>query len=526
MSAFRDRLRALQEGRDPANRRWVFVPYDQLTDALGPLAKHDPRELGIVVVECPAKAARRPYHRQKLALVLANLRHFALEQAARGVAVVHVVSEGDYAAGLGPLLPRLGPLVTMEPAERELRVDLAPLVSSGGVRVVPHEGWLTTPDDFVHASADGRAPWRMDKFYAAVRRRTGILMDRGRPRGGKFSFDAENRKPWRGVPTAPEEPSFEPDAITQEVGDLVRRVHGSHPGTLDLRRLPATLADARLVLSRSLATCLPVFGPFEDAMSTLSRSLFHTRLSPLLNLHRVTPRSVLERVVAADLPLASQEAFVRQLLGWREFVHHVHVATDGFRTVPGIPPTPDANPSVLGARRSLPMAYWDRPSGLACLDRVVADVWAEGYSHHITRLMILSNVAQLLDVDPRELTDWFWIAYVDAYDWVVEPNVLAMGTYGAGDCMVTKPYVAGAAYVNRMSDYCRSCAFDPKTDCPLTPLYWAFLERHAAALAGNPRMAVPLAATKGRDAAKKAKDRELFEHVSQALSKGDRLRPP
>ena len=519
--------RALEERapRSTGPRRWLFVPYDQLTAELGPLSREPAGELGIVLVECPQKAERRPYHKQKLALVLANLRHFALEQAARGVAVRHVVAPADYASALAPVVAELGKLRMMEPAERELRVELAALASSGALEVVPHEGWLTTDADFAAAGKGGEPPWRMDRFYAAVRRRTGTLMDGGKPRGGRMSHDAENRKPWRGRPPAPLPPRFTPDAITREVGALVESHFAAHPGRLDLAALPATADDARATWKWAERACLPTFGPYEDAMSTHSSGLFHTRLAPLLNLHRLLPRDVVARTLALPLPLASQEGFVRQILGWREFVRHVHRATDGLRRIPGRPPTPDADPSALGANRPLPAAYWGERSGLACLDHVVSDVWREGYSHHITRLMILSNVAMLLDVSPRALTDWFWAAYIDAYDWVVEPNVLGMGTYATGDLMITKPYISGAAYVNRMSDYCGGCTFDPASTCPLTPMYWAFLARHEGVLASNPRMIVPLSALRKRPAAKRAHDAEVFAAVSASLENGEGLDP-
>lgn len=534
MSSFVDSLRA-----HPANapgRRWLFVPYDQLSDGIGPLAREPARELGVILVENPDKAARRPYHRQKLALVLANLRHFALEQAARGVAVRHVVSrpgEG-YAGAVVRALDDVGAKGArmMEAAERELRVELQPLVERGVIEVIPHEGWLTTRDQFDRAARGGGPPWRMDAFYGLVRRELRILMERGpnglRPVGGKLSFDAENRKPWRGDPAAPPPPRFPRDAIKDEVLALVRDRYASHPGTLDGDALPATRADAEALWSRARAECLPRFGPFEDAMSHRSSGLFHTRVSPLLNLHRLLPRRVLDDALASEAPLASLEGFVRQILGWREFVYHVHRATDGFRRLPDGAPSIEKNgasPSALGAREPLPPAYWDRPSGLHCLDTVVADVWREGWSHHITRLMVAGNLAQLLESSPRALTDWFWEAYIDAYDWVVEPNVLGMATWAVADLMVTKPYVAGAAYIHRMSDYCARCQFDPARDCPITPLYWRFLNRHQEALADNPRMAVPLAAARKRDAAKKADDERTFVRVRDLLTRGQRLSP-
>lgn len=503
-------------------RAWVYVPYDQLSDEVGPVARRAPEATGIVMIESAWKAARRPYHKQKLALVLANQRHFALEQAARGVAVDYVFTDKPYEVALREVAARRGPLEVMRPAERELRHALAPLFDEALLREVPHEGWLTTREDFA-AAGDG-PPWRMDRFYRHVRRAYDVLMEDGKPVGGKLSFDAENRKPWKGTPSAPEPPRYEPDAVTREVGDLVSKRFADHPGTLDLTRLPATRTDAERTWTWAQRACLEHFGPYEDAMSSSARGLFHTRMAALLNLHRIAPRRVVEEAIDADVPLASKEGFVRQVLGWREFVHHVHEATDGFRALPDTPLRDGlAAPAHLDATRPLPAAWWDAPSGLACLDDVVRAVWEEGWTHHIPRLMVLSNIATLLGVDARELTDWFWVAYVDAYDWVVEPNVLAMGTFATGDVMTTKPYVSGAAYIHRMSDHCAGCAFHPKTTCPLTPLYWHFLARNAEHLAANQRMRMPLASLRKRAPEKRQQDAAMFEHVWAALQRGARV---
>jgi len=541
------RRQVRQEGR-----RWLFVPYDQVTDQTGPLSREDPKHLGIALVENRWKAARRPYHKQKLALILANLRHFALEQADRGVAVRYVVAEGPYAAALEHLITELGPLRVMAPAERELKLDLEMLATRGALQIIPHEGWLSTADEF-RKSNEKAPPWKMDTFYRFIRRKTGILMEGGKPVGARYSFDVENRLPWHGKPPAPEPPSFPVEPIKKEVGELIRKVFFHHPGRLDLEALPVTQADTERLWSWAKKECLPLFGPYEDAMSHRSRSLFHTRISSLVNIHRLLPSRVVADVAGMRLPLESKEGFIRQVLGWREFVRHVHKATDGFRNLPGgktrIEKTPGdggyerwagkpwgsskkargldggAAPCALGCDTALPPAYWGEPSGLACLDRVVSDVWAEGYSHHITRLMILSNLATLLDVRPRELTDWFWVAYTDAYDWVVEPNVLGMGTYAVGGLMTTKPYVSGGAYINRMSDYCSLCSFDPKTNCPFTPLYWAFLARHEPVFKSNPRLRMPLATLAKRGIDKRTRDQDVFKKVREILEKGSMVTP-
>jgi deoxyribodipyrimidine photolyase-related protein len=550
MGAFRRLLVARKT--NTAGRRWVFVPYDQLTDLIGPLATEAPETLGIVIVENPWKAARRPYHKQKLALILANLRHFALEQAARGVAVRHLVANGPYRTALEPLAQELGPIRMQIPAERELWVDLKPLADKGSLKLLPHEGWLTTLEQF-QGTSETAFPWRMDRFYRSIRRATGILMRDGKPVDGKFSFDSENRLPWNGNPLAPEPPTFPADPVKEEVGRLIDSRFAHHPGRLNLNALPATKSDAEVAWSWAKKQCLTLFGPYEDAMSARSTGLFHTRISNLLNIHRLLPSSIVSDVLGMELPLASKEGFIRQVLGWREFVHHIHVATEGFRKLPQgaqsiahepgdggygrwakkpwpsevMPGDPDggAQPAFLPAQMPLPPAFWGDRSGFACLDHIVSRVWSEGYSHHITRLMVLSNLARLLDVSPRELTDWFWVAYTDAYDWVVEPNVLGMGTYAIGELMTTKPYVSGAAYINRMSDYCNRCQFKPRINCPFTNLYWAFLARHRALLKDNPRLKIPINSLQKRAEELQRYDDVVYRTVQDRLLSGKPMIP-
>lgn len=539
------------------NRRWLFVPYDQLTDQLGPLAKEDPNTLGIILIENMWKGKRRPYHKQKLAWILCNLRHFAIEQAQRGVAVQYHFHDGPYADKLADLAQTLGTIDVMNPAEYELRQDLSTL-NDTQLRVLDHEGWMTSPEWFLKSQGK-RKQWRMDAFYRYVRKQTGILMEDGSPIGGKYSFDADNRQPWDGTPEAPAPPTWTPDDITREVGECIESRFADHPGTLDLTTICATAEDAERFWAHIKHHCMVHFGPYEDAMSSKSRTLFHTLISPLLNLHRLLPARVVRDVEQMDIPLNSKEGFIRQVLGWREFMKHVHDQTDGLRHLPEHredPPrvnTPgdagwsaylenhqgktwqgatsddafsaNAAPSILNAHNPLPAAFWGEASGLFCLDHVVASVMETGYSHHIERLMVLGNLATLLDIEPRTLTDWFWVCYIDAFDWVVEPNVLGMATFGVGELFTTKPYVAGSNYTNKMSNFCTQCAFSPTTTCPITHLYWAFLSRNQTKLQDNNRLGLIYGNLKRRSDAKKQEDERVFDCVKNALEQGKKLTP-
>jgi deoxyribodipyrimidine photolyase-related protein len=552
------------KGLGARGRRWVYVPEDQLSARIGPLADAT-RPRGAVIIESRWKASLRPYHIQRLAVLWSNQRQFALELARDGVDVLYITSEEPFATTLEQALAgELGKrmkrdacdrLLCMKPAERELRTDLAGLVERGALEYVPHEGWLTTPEDFRKACP--KTPWKMDSFYRHVRQRTGVLMTpEGEYIGGKVSFDTENRRAWPGTPPAPKPVSFAPDEVTREVIEMVQRDCAHHPGTLDDTQVPATLKDAEALWNWARKQCLEHFGAYEDAMSVRSRTLFHTRVSTLVNMHRILPATLVAAVENMNIPLASKEGFIRQVLGWREFVRHVHDATDGFRTIAGKPVATLESPGSAGFERwsgkawatprgasdrglggatpahltshpggatPLPPAFWGAPSGMRCLDEVVSSVMAEGWSHHITRLMVLSNLATLLDINPRELTDWFWCAFTDAWDWVVEPNVLGMGTYAVGGIMTTKPYVAGSAYIDKMSDYCEHCPLTPGKTCPITRLYWAFLARHEKTLAGNPRLFMPMNALKKRSAAERARDQQAFVHVRDVLVAGKRL---
>lgn len=545
MSVFLPQVKkAAPAAGDVRDRRWIYVSYDRLTDRTGPLHA-DAGQCGIVMVESLQKGNRRPYHKKKLALLLSNERHFALEQAARGVKVIYVFTRGSFGDGLLEAQAKYGlaHIAVMRPAERELRLDLSRAQERGlKLEEVEDSTWLTREDEFDQFFAikqrDSPQSFLMDRFYRAMRKRSGLLMEHGKPAGGKFSYDQENRKPFRGQIPVPVRPRFPADELTAEVLQLIERQFPTHFGSLDGFDLPVTARDCRAAWRFALEHLLPHFGPWEDAMASNEPDLFHSKISALMNLSRVLPREAVDDVAAAytrgNIPLASAEGFIRQILGWREFMRHVHRVTDGYRNLQVAYEKPakgmyaGASPTALHATRPLPAAYWGVSCGLNCVDTVIRQVVKEGWSHHITRLMVLSNLATLCGFSPRELTDWFWIAYVDAYDWVVEPNVLGMATFADGGITATKPYVSGAAYISRMSDYCGGCQYDPKRStgpgsCPFTALYWSFLERNSDRLSSNQRLAMPYATLSKKTAAER---KALRERAAAAIEDLERVPQP
>ncbi|MGC6510170.1 MAG: cryptochrome/photolyase family protein [Myxococcota bacterium] len=530
--------------RQTTVKKWVYVPYDQLNTSLGPVCELAPSETGIILIESLAKGKRRPYHQQKLALILCNQRHFALEQAQIGYRIHYAMTADSYANTLQQIYKVTGQIHMMEAAEYELRKELEPLIQEGVIRLHPNETWLTQEADF-DAGTKGKRPWRMDLFYQYLRRKTNILMENGKPVGGKYSLDGENRKPWKGTPPAPQLPRFQPDPIALEAKALIEKVFHNHIGTIDLNHLPCTQAHAESLWRWVQDECLVNFGPYEDAMSTQSKTLFHSCLSPLINLNRLLPKRIINDVLALDLPLSSKEGFIRQVLGWREFMRHVHRKTHGFRRLEEQEWSSEVSPcakwghprpahstsdggsliNALDYQTPLPEAFWGKESGLNCLDHVVNQVMETGFTHHIPRLMVLANIATLLEIQPREITDWFWVSFIDAYDWVVEPNVLGMGTYATGPLFTTKPYIAGSNYINKMSDFCKECAFHPKKTCPITRLYWAFLERHKSKFKSNFRLSMILRTLDKRSPDNKALDAFAFEQVRRQLGNAQSLTP-
>jgi deoxyribodipyrimidine photolyase-related protein len=332
----------------------------------------------------------------------------------------------------------------------------------------------------------------MEFFYREMRRRHRVLLDRaGEPEGGEWNFDHDNRGSFgkAGPQNVTAPARFLPDATTRAVLDMVRRRFAKHPGRLDSFDWPVTAEQARVALEDFVTHRLAAFGEFQDAMWTREPWLFHSRLAAAMNLKLLDPREVIaaaERAYRAGrVPLASVEGFIRQILGWREYVRGVywHFMPDYLER------------NALGAREDLPEFYWTGDTPMACLRDALGQTLEYGYAHHIQRLMVTGLYPLLLGVDPKRVHEWYLAVYVDAVEWVELPNTLGMSQYGDGGVMASKPYVATGKYIQRMSNYCAGCRFDPakatgENACPFTTLYWDFLLRHEKLLAANQRMAL------------------------------------
>jgi deoxyribodipyrimidine photolyase-related protein len=458
----------------------------------------------VLMLEAPAEASFVWSHQARIALFLSAMRHFrdALRAAGR---TVHYVALGDSTdetldARLAEALRRLRPatLRVAEPGEWRLARGIEAVAGAAGValRTVDDTHFLCSSADFRRWAGRYTGSLRMEYFYREMRRRHRVLLDAdGEPEGGQWNYDAENRKgyPKSGPGAIPPPATFAPDALTREVFAEVRARFGSHPGSLASFGWPVTRAQALEALDRFVETRLVNFGDFQDAMWSGMPFGWHSLLSTSLNLHLLDPREVIAKAEAAyragRAPLAAVEGFVRQILGWREFIRGVY-----FLQMPGM-----AEANHFGHVRPLPRWYWTGRTQMACLADAIGQTLEHGYAHHIQRLMVTGLFALLAEVEPKQVAAWYLAVYVDAVEWAELPNVAGMALYADGGRFTSKPYVASGAYIQRMSNHCAGCRYAPdaasaaKTKrelCPFTALYWAFLDRHEGALAANPRTAL------------------------------------
>lgn len=464
--------------------------------------KHD------VVLSCEAweEATYIPQHRQRLVLFFSAMRHFRSVLRRRRFPLRYLELDdpenpGTLREAVAKQIERLRPerVVVTQPGDHRVLEALREGSGSTPLEVRTDRHFLATPADFADFAA-GRRELRQEDYYRRLRRHHDILMEGNEPVGGRWNYDADNRKSFgrQGPGLLPQPARFAPDRTTREVMELVRRRFPDAPGDLDGFAHPVTTADARHALEDFIENRLPRFGDVQDAMASGHPFLYHSLLSAPLNLHLLNPRDAIEAALEAwrtgRAPLNAVEGFVRQVLGWREYVRGIYWTR--------MPEYVSLN--VLRADLPMPAFFWTAESEMRCIQESVSQLVRHAYAHHIQRLMVLGQLALLLGVDPYQVHAWHLSMYIDAIDWVSAPNVIGMSQYGDGGLVGSKPYCASGAYIDRMSDYCRGCRFDPKKAtgddaCPVTTLYWDFLARHKKRFARNHRMGFQLKNVERKD---------------------------
>ncbi|MDF1598769.1 cryptochrome/photolyase family protein [Mesorhizobium sp. YIM 152430] len=477
-------------------RRLVFILGDQLSPEMSSLRDADPGEDVLLLCEVAAEANYVRHHKQKIAFIFSAMRHFADEMRQAGWTVDYVKltdrgNSGSFTGELGRAVKRHRPerVIATEPGEWRVMEMMRGWEKVAGcpVEIRPDTRFLASHDAFAEW-AEGRKQLTMEYFYRQMRRKTGLLMEGDAPAGGKWNYDSHNRKPAGDDLFMPQPNRFAPDAITREVIALIEDRFADHFGTLENFGWAVTRKDAERARDAFLENFLAAFGDYQDAMLAGQPFLYHSLLSPYVNAGLLDPLDLCRRVNAAwragDVPLNAAEGFIRQIIGWREYVRGVYWLK-----------MPDyGSMNVLGATRALPDFYWTGETDMNCMAHVVRQTRAHAYAHHIQRLMVTGTFALLAGIDPRQVHEWYLAVYADAYEWVELPNVIGMSQFADGGILGSKPYAASGAYIDRMSDYCGSCRYDVKRKtgpdaCPFNPLYWDFLDRNSKKLSGNQRLA-------------------------------------
>ncbi|WP_289079874.1 cryptochrome/photolyase family protein [uncultured Sulfitobacter sp.] len=471
--------------------RLVLVLGDQLTETLSALAQADKARDTVVMAEVADEAAYVRHHPKKIALIFAAMRKFAhaLEQDGWTVAYTQLDDTDNAGSIVGELLRRAAQtgaseVLATEPGEWRLigKLKYAPLK----VHLLPDDRFLATHAEF-EAWAEGRKALRMEYFYREMRRKTGLLMEGDQPAGGKWNFDHDNRK------AAPEDVTvdgplrFDPDATTREVLELVQARFGDNFGALEPFWFATTRAEALQALDHFIANALPRFGDYQDAMLNENEFLYHAILSPYLNIGLLNVTEICEAAADAyasgHAPINAAEGFIRQIIGWREYVRGIYFIEGPDYTAR----------NILGHDRDLPWFYWGGETRMNCVAKAVGQTRTQAYAHHIQRLMVTGNFALLAGIDPAQVHEWYLAVYADAFEWVEAPNTIGMSQFADGGVIASKPYVSSGAYINRMSDHCKSCHYSVSaktgdTACPFNLLYWHFLDRHRDRFSNNPRM--------------------------------------
>jgi deoxyribodipyrimidine photolyase-related protein len=502
--------------------RLALVLGDQLSFELASLRDLDPASDAILMAEVVEEASYVPHHPQKIALIFSAMRHFAEALQERGWRVLYTRLDDPQNSGsiVGELrrgLDRLGAAEVHLTECGEWRLQQA--LCDGGLPLVWHaDRRFYCSREWFAGWARGKRQLRMELFYREMRRKHGLLMNGdGTPVGGAWNFDAENRKALPRHCKTPIAMSFSADAITREVLQLVAERFSGHYGALEGFDYPVTHAEAERLWQYFLDFALPAFGDFQDAMASGEPYLFHARISAALNIGLLDVRRLCADVESAywsgQVPLNAAEGFIRQVLGWREYVRGIYWLH-----------MPDyATRNAFGNTRALPAFYWTGRTRMNCMRQAIDQTLELAYAHHIQRLMITGNFALLAGIVPQEVCDWYLAVYMDAFDWVELPNTLGMVMHADGGYLGSKPYCASGQYIKRMSDYCADCAYKVgestgESACPFNALYWHFLMRHRDQLRGNPRLGMIY---RNLERMPEARQQALWQRGEQLLARLD-----
>jgi deoxyribodipyrimidine photolyase-related protein len=458
----------------------------------------------LIFIESYARSSRLPFHKKRLIYEFSAQRHFAVECAEAGHPVLYLAGEETAASHTKRLLDGYSNICItwIQPADRDTRKELEPVqaVFPGRTRILPNPFFMADPREWTARIREG---YRMEFFYREMRKMTGYLMDGGKPEGGEWNYDKMNRESLPEGHPEPEIPGFDPDNITAEVTAMVESRFSHHFGSSEGFDLAVTREQALLLADRFFTERLNGFGPYEDAMASGKPTLFHSVLSVYMNNGLLLPGELCDRAEAeyrkGNAPLNSVEGYIRQIIGWREYIRVYYEAM--------MPEVREAN--AFGFKNRLPQFFWDGETKMKCVTEAVQQVIRTGYSHHIQRLMVLSNISNLTETNPHDLFEWFWFAYIDAWEWVVLPNVLGMSTFADGGVLASKPYVSGGNYINKMSDYCSGCSYsiskkEGEDACPFNYLYWNFVNRQREAFSESGRVSFMVNTYDKFDPAKKA----------------------
>ncbi|MHA0318248.1 cryptochrome/photolyase family protein [Sphingomonas melonis] len=485
----------------------VPVLGDQLTPTLSSLRDADPADTIVLMMEVGDETTYVRHHKQKIAYILSAMRHHAKALEKVGWTVDYVKLDdpdnaGSFTGEIARAVERHAPdrIVVTEAGEWRVAAMLESWETIFGipVEIRADDRFVATHAEF-DAWASDRKQLTMEFFYRDMRRKTGLLMDGKKPVGDRWNFDKENRKPAKADLFMPQPHVFKPDAITKDVLALVAERFADHPGTLDGFAYAVTAKGAEKQAAYFLAKALPQFGDYEDAMLTGERYLWHSILSPYINSGLLDPLDLCRRAEAeyraGRAPLNSVEGYIRQIIGWREYMRGIY-----WREGPDY-----VTRNFLNHKRKLPGWYWTGDTDMHCLKEAIGQTLETAHAHHIQRLMVTGNFALLIGADPAEVHRWYLEVYIDAYEWVELPNTLGMSQFGDGGLLGSKPYISSGAYIDRMSDYCGQCRYDVKKRvgedaCPYNALYWDFLARHKGKLGDNQRLRMPYATWKKQSA--------------------------